>query len=261
MVLYIVLLVAVLFSMAALRTCNDDPYSGATDSQMPQDDTLRVAITYSPLSYYIYADTMGGLSYDMLRIMANQWKRPIKFEPVVTLSNSLKALTEGSVDILASMPMNSDLKNKYLFSESVFIDRQVLVQRKDDKVVKSVLDLAGDTIHIERGSTAEERLRNLSEEIGEPIHIVAHSDLSDEYIFLKIVSGEFRHAVINEKTARKMQAKHPDIDCHTPIGFSQFQTWVTRRSDTPLHDSINHWLSDFKATEAYRTLARRYGLQ
>ena len=45
--------------------------------------------------------------------------------------------------------------------------------------------------------------------------------------------------------------------CQT-TGFTQFQAWLTRRRDVALHDSIDSWLTRFKATDRYRQLLDRY---
>lgn len=262
LLLYILLLVATLFAMAALRTCGKGgDGKTAQGTSATAGDTIRVAIIHSPLSYYIYSDTLGGLNYDLLRRMSDDLGRPVKFVPVVSIEQSLAALRAGNVDILASLLVTADMKNSYLFSEGVYLDRQVLIQRRlpDGKLrANSVLDLAGDTIHIEKNSAAEARLHNMADEIGENIVITAHPDLSDEFLFLKVLNGDFKYAVINEKMARRMIERHPEVSADTQIGFTQFQSWLTRKSDTRMLEDIDTWLLAFKETDDYKRLVSRY---
>lgn len=263
LLLYVLLLIATLFAMAALRTCGEgrENPSAAQAGAKAAGDTITVAIIHSPLSYYIYSDTLGGLNYDMLRRMSADLGRPVKFVPVVSIEQSLAALRAGSVDILASLPATADMKNSYLFSEGVYLDRQVLIQRRlaDGKLqANSVLDLAGDTIHIEKNSAAEARLRNMADEIGERITITSHPDLSDEYLFLKVAAGELKYAVINEKMALRMIERHPEVSADTRIGFTQFQSWLTRKSDAKMIEQIDGWLTKYKDTDDYRQLIKRY---
>lgn len=44
----------------------------------------------------------------------------------------------------------------------------------------------------------------------------------------------------------------------TPISFRQFQCWAVAPGDNALLDSLNTWLTQFKATEAYRKLTEKY---
>lgn len=260
LLLYILLLVATLVVMASLRTCGEDDLKGG-GRQYEKGDTITVAIIYSPLSYYTYNDTLGGLNYDMLRRMSKDLNRPVKFVPVVSIDRSLKSLRDGGCDLFASLPVTAEMKHDYLFTEGVYTDRQVLIQRKlpDGSLrAKSVLDLADDTIHIEKNSAARERLENMAQEIGAEVVITSHEDLSDEYLFLKVLNGDFRYAVINGKMAAKMIEKHPEVSADTQIGFTQFQAWLTRRRDVKLLETVDKWLSDFKQTEEYEELLRRY---
>lgn len=259
--LYAGLLVAVLFCMVLLHTCGDDGKAGVAEVQETPGDTLRVAIIHSPLSYYIYGDTIGGLNYDLLRQMSADLGIPVKFVPVVSLDRSLHSLREGKVDMLASMPMTADMRKHYLFTDGVYLDRQVLVQKRlaNGKLsASSVLDLAGETIHIEKNPATAERLRNMADEIGADVITVEHPDLSDEYLFLKVLSGDFRYAVINGETAQRLVEKHPEVSTETQTGFTQFQSWLFRRKSVATANKINAWLSNFKETQEYRDLLKRY---
>lgn len=143
--IYAALLVATIALMVALGRCSRQYAS--KEAQSSGGDTIDVAIEYSPLSLYMYADTLGGFSHDLLNLIAKREHLHIKFHPMTSLDGSLKQLREGTVDIVAAqMPSTSDFKQQYLFTDAVAIDKQVLVQRrgKDGSVaVKSQLDLAG----------------------------------------------------------------------------------------------------------------------
>lgn len=259
--IYIILLAIVIAGMTAMRKCDThNPYSRQTDGASG-GDTLDVAIIYGPLSYFMYGDTLGGINYDVLRDIANEWNRPIKFWPVVSLKKSLDMLRSGKYDILASLPTDASMKDNFTFTSPIFLDRQILIQRKlDDGSLKvtSGLDLANDTVHVEADSPAKARLQNLSKEIGSPIHIAEHNDLSAEYIFYKVASGEFKYAVINERMAKQLLGNYPQISIETPVSFTQFQSWVIKKQDTTLLKILNQRIASFKKTPAYQNLMYRY---
>ena len=62
-ILYSLLLVLAVAVMYSLKNCNDRYYS-VQKIGGSSGDTLDVAIVYSPMSYYIYDDTVGGFNYD-----------------------------------------------------------------------------------------------------------------------------------------------------------------------------------------------------
>lgn len=256
--IYIPLLVCVLIAMFGLKRCLNN--SSASGVGVSSSDTLRVAVIYGPMSYYLYADTVGGFNHDMLRQLELDFGVPVVEEPVVKLSDALKRLEAGRIQMLASLPLDSEFKQHYLFTNSLYLDRQVLVQlpAADGTKVESVLDLEGKTLHIEKDSPVRNRLENLQAEIGKAVNVEEHPDLSAEYIFMKVASGEFEYGVVSEQTARHLSQKFPDVDWHTPVSFTQFHSWVLAKNDTVRLRRINAWIDSISATPTYKANLSRY---
>lgn len=265
--LYIALLVGAIAVMMMLKNCGGGEiplHPGSENISKSGGDTLDVAIEYSPISYYTYADTLGGLNYDLLRMVSERMKRPIKFHSVVTLGKALEKLDEGTYDLLAGQfPMTSENQEKYLFSTDVFLDKQVLVQRKDAKgniSVKSQLDLGGKTVWIVKDSPMRDRVEALGREIGDTINIKTENNYGPEQLFLKVVTGEIDYAVINSHIAHELAQKYADkVDVNRDISFSQFQSWVMKKGNTELCKKINEQIKAIKADSLmYQKLLLRY---
>ncbi|MBD5231694.1 MAG: transporter substrate-binding domain-containing protein [Bacteroidales bacterium] len=262
--LYCVLLIASVALFIGLRSCGDRQQRFAVTPSGPSaGDTLDVALIYGPASYYMYADTLGGYNYDLLRLISKGEGVPMKFWPVGSLQEGLEKLKSGRYDMLASLPVDADYTKTYLYSDPIYLDRQVLVQRRrSDGTLRagSALDLARDTVHIEQDSPIAARLANLSREIGDTIYVERHSDLSSELLTLKVNSGEIRYAVVNEQIARPLLAKFPELDISSPISFTQFQGIVLAPGDTTMQRRLNGWLKKYLPTPAVTTLKERYHL-
>ena len=93
-VIYVVALAVAVISMVSLRKCQHS--HAGSDTGSAETDTLDVAIEYSPLSFYTYADTLGGFNYDLLNYIAGRHGLTLRFHPVVSLSQSLENLDKGS---------------------------------------------------------------------------------------------------------------------------------------------------------------------
>ena len=160
-------LIAIIIAMAMLRKCSNSGLHEAVPSS--GGDTIDVAIEYSPMSLYRYGDTLGGFNYDIVRSIAREHGLTIKFHPVSNISSSLTLIDDKIYDLLiAELPATADFKDRYEILEPVYLDRQVLVQRKDTngiKMIKSPLDLASDTVWIAQGSPIMSRITNLAHEI------------------------------------------------------------------------------------------------
>lgn len=256
--LYILMLVGVISAMAVLRNCNK--YNATVSAK--DEKSFVVAIEYAPLSYYTYDDTLGGFSYDLLRMVAKHADLKLEFQPMVTLSTSLEQLKNGTYNMIcAEFPVTKETKQEYLFSNPIYIDRQVLVQRKQADgtlAVTSQLGLADDTVWVVEGSTIQTRLVNLSHEIGDTIYVKTDKEYGAEQLFMRVVSGEIKQAVMNEGVAKILAKQYPNVDISTAISFSQFQSWIFKKDDNVLCDSINSWLECVKSTSEYKALKERY---
>ena len=258
MILYLALLALVVACMVALSLC-DRPVK-AIGSQPSSGDTLDIAIEYSPVTYYTYDDTLGGYNYDLLRLMSSQTGCPMKFHPVVTLEKALTGLEEGLYDVVvAQFPMTARDTARFAFTDPIYIDQQVLVQRRSSRSIHSQLELAGDTVWVVKGSPMVGRIASLSREIGDTIYVHVDDIYGPEQLMMMVSAGEIRYAVVNRSIARAMASRLPNLDRSVAISLSQFQSWMTNKDRQGLCDSLNQWHRQVKSdTATYLGLQRRY---
>ena len=261
-VIYIVLLVVIISLMAVLHKCSNQ--GSQPNANEVGGDTLRVAIEYSPLACYTYCDTLSGFCYAAVRMMSGIAHRGVKFYPLVQLEDALAGLNDGLYDMLvAQFPVTKESRDQFLFTDELYLDRQVLVQRSDSlgaTAVKSQLDLAGKTLYVIKGSPMRDRIESLAREIGDSIYVAEDADYGPEQLFMRVAAGEINFAVINESIAREMASRYPGIDISTGISFSQFQSLIIKKDNQELCDSVNSWLRTLKQQPQFTTLLSRYHL-
>ena len=225
LLLYAVLLAVVVACMVALSLC-DRPKETAQDRHSG-GDTLDIAIEYSPVTYYTYNDTLGGYNYDLLRMMSQTSGCPMKFHPIVTLEKALQGLDEGRYDVVvAQFPMTAGDTSRFAFTQPIYIDQQVLIQRRDSRAIHSQLELAGDTVWVVKGSPMIGRIASLSREIGDTIYVHVDELYGPEQLMMMVSAGEIRYAVVNRSIARSMASQLPNLDRSVAISLSQFQSWM-----------------------------------
>lgn len=258
--LYIILIIVIIAMMITLKHCNWT--GGASHMSENNNDTIDIAIEYSPLSLYTYDDTLGGFSYDFMRLVETVSKHKFVFHPIVSLENTLDGIDKGKYDMaIAQYPATKENRNKYLFSEALYLDRQVLIQLKDSSnivAIKSQLDLANDTVYVVKDSPMRSRLANLSHEIGDTIYVVEDNNYGPEQLFLLVATGEIKYAVINETIASELSERYPAVDYNTKISFTQFQPVILSQSDSILCDSLNGWIKRAKLLPQFKSLQSRY---
>lgn len=260
-ILYIFLLIVIIVAMSMTKRCSSASPLPPVTTGHSGGDTIDVAVMYGPMSYFMYGDTLGGVNLDMLREFQKNSGKALKFWPVVNLHEALGKLEKGSFDMLASLPADNSVKSRFATTESVFLDRLVLVQLTDtagNVRIKSALDLDGDTVVIQRDSPADSRLSNLSNEIGGNINVIKNEKLSEEYLCMKVAAKEIPLVVVNEKVAEKMKLQYPQLSYDNPVSFTQFQVWILPKQDSVLLNEVNNWLSEFLKSPSYRVIINKY---
>lgn len=206
-------------------------------------DTLNIAIEMNPAVYMVNGDSITGRDYQLLRQISSRFGRPLKFYPFVPLQRAKDGLLDGSFDIIvASFPLTTEMKDEFLMTDPVYLDREILVQSARDPIT-SQIQLGGDTVWITANSPFKSRLANMSDEIGDTIYIKSDPEYSAESLFILTARGIIKFAVINEGIARELAPHYPQVDINTPISFTQFQSWALRKDNQALCDSLNHWLT------------------
>lgn len=257
---YVMLSVIFIFVIGIARNCSRlpsspvDGYSGG--------DTIDIAMLYNPASYYFYDDTIGGINYDIASVFARQTDTPVKIWPVTDPASGLSGLKEGAFDILASLPLDNYIRKNFLVSESIFLDKLVLIQRADStdgkRPVNSSLDLDSRQVYVAESSSAIQRLNNLADEIGGEIEVIQCPDMSDELLTLKVATGDYPLAVVNESVARRLTHHYPDLIFDNTVSFTQFQVWVFNPQDSVTFEKFNEWFYAFRSSDAYKNIIRKY---
>lgn len=261
LVVYLLLLLLALGVLLGLRHCSA-PGLLVPPKQVghSQGDTIDVAMLYAPLNYYLYDDTLGGYSYDLLREISRTQGVVFNYVPVTSSEEAVKLLGNGAVDMIASLPVSAHMPGGLLLTDSVYTDHLVVVYnlKEGEEPVESPFRLAGQKIDLPAGSAALVRLRNLRDEIGDTIFLEQHNDLSDELLAMKVANGDYDFGVVNSRVAERLRKDYPHL-ASMAVGFTQLQSWAV--ADSALLLRINNLLKQTRDSEATGNLRRRYQLK
>ncbi len=261
--IYLILVICIVALMLSLKKCSN-PLDNEVYYERAGGDTINVAIEISPLSMSLSTDSIGGFYYDILNLISNKYNVNFKYHEFVPLSFAFNGLESGNFDIVvADIPATSELKEKYLLTEPLYIDHQILVQRKDKKTGKGNItdytQLTSDSIWVVAGSPYINRIRNLSDELGcDEIYIIESPNFSSEQLIILTALGEVKQSVVNANIAKSMIKDYPQLDINTKISFNQFQVWALKHSNVKLCDKFNHWIKEVKKLPEYDDLCKRY---
>ncbi len=143
--------------------------------------------------------------------------------------------------IAMGLTVTGKRKNEFDFTDPIIITRQILVQRMPDnwqkmatrdqierELLRSSLDLAEKTVHVEAGSIFKKRLETLMDEIADTIYIIEDKREVEDLI-AAVASGEIEYTVADEHVALINERVYPGIDTKMPISFPQKLAWALKK--------------------------------
>ena len=169
--------------------------------EIKEEGVLRMITEYSPSGYYVSGDTIEGFQYELSQAIAKLSGLEVQTQLVMSLAESFRELSENECDVIArNIPVNSDIKEEYLFTEPIVLNKQVLIQRtakanNGSQPIRNQLDLAGKVLYIPQNSPALLRLQNLEHEIGDTIYVREDELYSGEQLAIMVAKGDIDFAV------------------------------------------------------------------
>lgn len=264
--IYCSLLVLVVATMASLWPYRQEkqPLPPRDYPEISQEGILRVVTEYNPTGYFIDGDTILGFQYELCQAIARVSGLEVQMQLEMTLDKSFDLLNRQTVDVIArNIPITTEVKEHYLFTEPIILNRQVLVQRtaaanQGTEPIRNQLHLGKKTLYLPKDSPALLRIHNLEHEIGDTIYVHEDELYSDEQLIILVAKGDIDFAVCNQQNAEQLLNQYPEIDIQTDISFTQLESWVMRSDSPVLRDSLNSWLDRLKADGTYKKIHNQY---
>ena len=264
---YLVPVIIILALIFTFRYCGkqEKPLGHPRDyAAIAKEGILRVATEYNSISFYVDGDTISGFHYELIQAFARDKRLKAEITPVMSFEERLKGLSEGRYDVIAyGILATSKLKDSLLLTSPIVLNKQVLVQRKengenDSLYIRNQLDLARRTLHVVKGSPSILRIQNLGNENGDTIYIKEIEKYGPEQLISLVAHGDIDYAVCDESIAQAVADSLSQIDINTAISFTQFYSWAVSKQSPVLLDSLNTWLDKFQKKSEYQKIYKKY---
>lgn len=231
---------------------------------------LRVVVDYNSTNYFVYKGQPMGFQYELLKAFAKHLNVDLQIQVSNNLAETFAGLNSSKYDLVAKNLTVTTERNKIVdFTEPIALTRQVLVQRKpqsdtltaeqiENSLIREQLNLAGKTVHVQKNTVFVQRLKHLSQEIGEPINIVEDTIYGVEQLIALVASGEIDYTVCDENVGIVNKRYYPWIDVSTPLSFNQKISWAVQKNNLQWKEYLDNWIVDFKQTAQYNTIYNKY---
>ncbi|UII33417.1 transporter substrate-binding domain-containing protein [Fulvivirga ulvae] len=253
----------------------EDPMVHAVDfdlRKIRERGTLIAIVDNSSTGYFLYKGQPMGYEYDLLALFAEKIGVTLEIKSTTNIDKAFEMLNAGDGDVIAySLTVTKGRKKIVAFTESHYTARQVLVQKKpkgwrkmtreqlDKALIRNQVDLIGKEVYVRKSSSYEERLQNLSQEIGGDIIILEDQDSAEtEELIRRVAQGDIKYTVADETVAFVNAAYYPQIDVRTPISFPQQIAWAVRKNAPELLTEMNDWMKELKKRATFNVIYNKY---
>jgi len=228
-------------------------------AEITRSDTLRVITRNHPLTYYLYRGTRRGFDFEIIQQYAEE--KGLFLEVVIppTWSDMIPYLYEGKGDIICSMLSITPERARHVAFTHPYLDvQQVTVGSEAVPPPMSMEELNGLTILVRRGSSYEERLRELRKQ-GYRIHLEYHDEISEVEDPVQFVArGRAPLTVVDNTIARLEQHFYPDLEIGVAVSEPEQIGWAVRPNSPELLESLNDYLERNRRGAFFNILKQRY---
>ena len=233
---------------------------------------INVLVDNNSISYFIYKGQPMGYEYELLKLMADDLKVGLKIKVTSGVEQAIDQLNRGEGDILAFPLTVTKARTKAVaFTKAQYNSYQVLVQRKprnwrqltldaiNENLIRNPVDLVGKDVYVIKGTAFEQRLENLSEEIGGDIIIKRDTLIAEsESLIRKVAMGEIDYTVSDHTMAQVNASYYPNLDVNTVLSVAQQIAWAVRKNSPKLQEAVNLWLTKVKKGPTFMVIYNRY---
>jgi polar amino acid transport system substrate-binding protein len=208
--------------------------------------------TYAPFEYLdSVTQEVTGFDADMARWIFGELGYDVEFV-VVPFDGIIHGLNTGRYDaIISAFTITFERQEQVLFSDPYYEVGQIIAIPAGDTLTKTVDDLRGRRVGVQRGATGERLAMALSE-----VEVFGYDSI--EAAFVDLQEGRLDAVINDEPTSQLYIAQHPDIR-HIGAVLSSEQYGVAfRKTDAWLQKLFNQGLARFVASNEAGALRRRY---
>ncbi len=261
---------SVLLSQNALAAI-PEPVSLDLD-QIKTRGKLVAIIDNSSTSYFLYKGQPLGFEYELLVMLAKYLDLELECKINTDIIESFRMLNAGEGDLVAhNLTVLNERKKVLSFTEPHYNVKQVLVQRKpenwrdlkiheiEERLIRNPIDLTGKEIVVKKNSAFQNRLKNLSEEIGGNIIITEEEeDVATETLIRLVAEGKINYTIADDDVASVISTYYDNLDIGTEISLPQQIAWGVRKNAPELLNEINKWLAQIKRRPAFNVVYNKY---
>lgn len=225
--------------------------------QIREAGTINVLTRNNAHCYYTYRDNPSGFEYELAKAFSNYLG--VELNVITPAWEDLtEALYSGKGNfIAASMTISPSRKELLSFSDEYLTVQQKVILHKNNYQIKNLEDLNEKTVHVRRGTSYAERLKELNAQ-GLGVIIKMYDDIPTEEFVRMVAEKEIEATIADSNIALLNRRYYPDVKIAFPIEEAQSLGWIVRKGEKTLLNEINNFFIKIKKDGTFNNIYEKY---
>lgn len=250
------ILILSLTVMLFTASCGKQDAKDALD-RIESSGKITVLTRNNAHCYYTYRERPMGFEYDLAKAFSQFLGVELEVR-TPTWEGLIKELDKETGDFVAAgMTITPSREKLAYFSEPYLAIQQKVILRKYNNRVNKIEDLDGETVHVRRGTSYEERLNELNQE-GMHIKIMTHDDIPTEELIEMVQNRKIGITVADSNIALLNRRYYPDIKISFALEEQQYLAWAVKRGEKRLLKRINKFFKKIKEDGTFQKIYHKY---
>ena len=224
------------------------------EEQIPKHgDTIAALIFYHAADYFVYHGSVIGYQYDLLKQLGKDLDRPIVIDIETNPEKALLECFTQNYDIVGFDFHKDFFTPDYLIeSEPHSYTYPVLIMRKGMKTDSTKINI------VHASSKYSNQIDFSILDNPEKWQLKLDIDVMVEDLFDMLEDTTIDYVVCDYNVAITMLPFYTSLTMGPRIGDNFPRTWALNKSNKELNATINKWLCNFKESNKYQYLCKRY---
>ena len=261
-------------------------------------DTLVALVTFNSTGYFLYRGQPMGLEYEVLRDFAEEHDLELRTVVARDRDRVLHRLNDGDGDVAAARIVPTARDSAHVaYTRPLYETRATLVQRTapadsadlpqaadtilhrpgpgaagpdagtagtpvpvNARLIRRPAQLAGEDVHVPRRTFYEDRLVEISDSLGEDIHVVEVDSASHEALVRAVARGDIRFTVSPENIARLKESYFTNLAITPVIGPPHEVAFAVRANAPELQQALDAFIARKAESGELQALYEKYFL-
>jgi len=244
----------VFFFALSLSGCTQ----GDTLDKIRRSGKLVVLTINSPTTYFIGRDGSDGYEYALTQKLGATLGVDVEYRVLDSIEAILTAIKKGEGHLAAAGLTRTDGRAKqFLFGPDYKIVRQQVVCQRKRRAPRELAELAGISLAVAAGSSYEEHLREIENQI-QDFHWTSLADHSSEQMLERVGEAKLDCTVADSNIIAINRRYYPALKVAFSISEEQPLAWILTPGAKQLAKYLSGWFVEQRESGYLNQLNTRY---